>query len=62
MKQCQRYQLAKSLGNIKSDIEEIKTIPICDLFYTVALDNVGPLPETKNGNKYAVVAIVHYSK
>jgi transposase-like protein len=28
----------------------------------VALDTVGPLPETKDGNRYALVAIDHYSK
>jgi hypothetical protein len=26
------------------------------------LDIAGPLPETKNGNRYALVAIDHYSK
>jgi hypothetical protein len=26
------------------------------------MDTVGPLPETKNGNRYALVAIDHYSK
>jgi hypothetical protein len=50
------------LGSIRFSIEEIKTILICDIFYMVALDNVGPLLETKNGNKYALVAIDHYSK
>jgi transposase-like protein len=40
----------------------MKSIDVCDLFYKVALDTVGPLPETKNGNKYALVAIDHYSK
>jgi hypothetical protein len=40
----------------------LKSIPICDLFHTVALDIAGPLPETKLGNKYILVAIDHYSK
>jgi hypothetical protein len=40
----------------------MKNIFVCDLFYRVALDIVGPLPETKNGNRYALVAIDHYSK
>jgi hypothetical protein len=40
----------------------MKSILVCDLFYKVALDIVGPLPETKNGNRYALVAIDHYSK
>ncbi len=62
MKQCQCYQLAKSSENIKYDIEEMKSIHVCDLFYKVALDIVGLLPKTKNGNKYVLVAIDHYSK
>jgi len=40
----------------------MKNIPIYDLFYKVALDIVGPLPKTKDGNKYALVAIDRYSK
>jgi hypothetical protein len=40
----------------------MKNIPIYDLFYTVALDTVGPLRETKDGNRYALVAIDRYSK
>jgi hypothetical protein len=62
VRQCQRCQLAKSLENIRSGIEEMKNIPICDLFYRVALDIAKPLPKTKNGNKYALVTIDHYSK
>jgi hypothetical protein len=59
---CQCYHLAKSLGSIRFGIEEMKNIPVCDLFYRVALDTIGPLPKTKNGNRYALVAIDHYSK
>jgi hypothetical protein len=35
-----------------SDIKEMKNILICNLFYRVAMDNVGPLLETTDGNKY----------
>jgi hypothetical protein len=62
VRQCQHCQLAKSLENIRSGIEEMKSILVCDLSYNVALDTTRPLPETKNGNKYALVAIDHYSK
>jgi len=47
---------------MRSGIEEIKSISIRNLFYHVALDIVGPLPETTNGNKYVFIAINHYSK
>jgi hypothetical protein len=40
----------------------MKNIHVCDLFYRVALDIAGPLPEIKNGNRYGLVAIDHYSK
>jgi len=40
----------------------MKNIHVCDLFYKVALDIARPLPETKNGNRYALVAINHFSK
>jgi hypothetical protein len=47
---------------MRSNIEEMKSILICDLFYHVALDIVGPLPKTTNYNKYVFVAIAHYFK
>jgi len=40
----------------------LKSIPICDLFHRVALDIAGPLPKTKLGNRYILMAIDHYSK
>ncbi len=52
----------RSEGSIRSGDEQWKSIPICDLFYTVALDTAGLLPETKSGNRYILVAIDHYSK
>ncbi len=52
----------KSEGSIRSGDERLKSIPICDLFHRIALDIAGPLPETKAGNKYILVAIDHYSK
>jgi hypothetical protein len=50
------------MGSIKSNAEDLKNIPICDLFYRIALDTRGPLPKTNKGNKYILVAIDHYSK
>jgi hypothetical protein len=47
---------------MKFGIEEMKSIPICDLFYRVAMDITGPLLKTTNGNKYVLVAIDHYFK
>jgi len=62
VRSCQQCQLVKSEGSIRSRDVQMKSIPICDLFYRVALDTAGPLPETKSGNKYILVAIDHYSK
>ncbi len=52
----------KGTGSIRSGDEQLKSIPICDLFHRVALDTVGPLLETKSGNRYILVSIDHYSK
>jgi len=52
----------KSLSNIQSGDEQLKSIHVCDLFHRIALDTTRPLPETKSGNKYILVAIDHYSK
>jgi len=59
---CQQCQLVRSSGSIRSGDEQLKSIPVCDLFHRVALDTAWPLPETKSGNKYILVAIDHYSK
>jgi hypothetical protein len=40
----------------------MKSILVCDLLYKVALDIRDLWLETKNRNKYALVAIDHYSK
>jgi hypothetical protein len=53
-------QMHSDLGH--SGDEALKSIPVCDLFYKIALDTAGPLPETKSGNRYILVAIDHYSK
>jgi hypothetical protein len=50
------------MGSIRLDVEDLKNIPICDLFYKVTFDIGGPLPETNKGNKYILVAIDHYFK
>jgi hypothetical protein len=42
--------------------KQLKNIPMCDLFYKVALGTAGPLSKIRSGNKYILVAINHYSK
>jgi hypothetical protein len=59
---CQQCQMVRRMGTIRSEDEELKSIPVCDLFYRVTLDTAGPLLETKSGNRYILVAIDHYSK
>jgi hypothetical protein len=59
---CEQCQLVRSSGSIRSGDEQLKSIPVYDLFHRVALDIAGPLPETRSGNKYILVAIDHYSK
>ncbi len=52
----------KNERSIRSGDERLKNILICDLFHRIAFDTASPLPETKAGNKYILVAINHYSK
>jgi hypothetical protein len=40
----------------------MKGINVCELFYMVVMDIVGPLLEIKSRNKYILVAIYHYLK
>jgi hypothetical protein len=54
--------MVRKVGIICSEDEELKSIPICELFYKVVMDIVRPLPKTKLGNKYILVAINHYLK
>jgi hypothetical protein len=54
--------MVRKLGNIHYEDEELKNIPVCELFYRVVMDTAGPLPETKVGNKYILVSINHYPK
>jgi len=62
VRMCQQCQMVRKVGSICSEDEELKSILVCELFYRVVMDTIRPLPETKSGNKYIVVAINHYSK
>jgi len=62
VKICEKCQLVREFGNMRSNNEEMKSIPICDFFYCVMLDTTKPLLDTKDGNKYVLVTINHYSK
>ncbi len=55
-------KMVKRTGIIKFDVKEFKSIPIHDLFYMITLNTNGLHLKTKNGNKYILVAIDHYSK
>jgi hypothetical protein len=50
--------MVKKVGNIRIEDEELNSIPVCELFYRIAMDILRRLPETK----YIMVAIDHYSK
>ncbi len=54
--------MVRSMGSIRFEDKKMKSIHVCELFYRVALDIARPLPKTKTGNKYILVAIDHYSK
>ncbi len=62
VKAYEKCQLAKQNHKLKSNVEGMKNILVCDLFDCVALDIVGLLPQTSIGNKYVLVVVDHYSK
>ncbi len=62
VRMCQQCQMVRSMGRMRSEDEEMKNILVYELFNQVILDTTGPLPETKSGNKYIIVALDHYSK
>jgi hypothetical protein len=47
---------------MRLDVEDLKSISVCNLFYKVALDIARSLPKANDGNEYILVAIHHYSK
>ncbi len=54
--------MVRKVGSICCEDEELKSIPICELFYKIVMDIARPLPETRLGNKYILMAINHQSK
>jgi hypothetical protein len=62
VKACKECQMVKCINNIRSNLEDLKNILICDLFYKVALDIAKSFPKIERGNKYILVIIDHYSK
>jgi hypothetical protein len=54
--------MVKWTSSIRSNIEELKNIHVCDQFYKVTLNITRLLPETNSGNIYILVAIDHYFK
>jgi hypothetical protein len=54
--------MAKQFKSMKFGIEEMKNVIVCDMFYHVAFDTIGPVLETTIGNKYVLMASDHYSK
>ncbi len=54
--------MVKRVGSMCSKDEEMKSIPVCEVFSGVVIDIARPLLETKLGNTYMLVAIDHYSK
>jgi hypothetical protein len=62
MKACHHCKMVKRTWIIKIDVKELRDIPIHNLFHMITWYTISLLLETKNGNKYILVAIDHYSK
>lgn len=55
-------QLVKRIGKVRLELKKLKNISIWDQFFRKVLDTIKPLPKTKHGNIYVMVAIDHYLK
>ena len=42
--------------------QPLHPIPVGDPFYQIGIDFVGPLPATKNGNRYIITAMDYLTK
>jgi len=42
VKVCQQCQMVRRMGSIRFEDEELKSIPVCDLFYKTTMDTAGP--------------------
>jgi hypothetical protein len=56
---CDKCQLTKQIGNLRSSVEGMKSILVCDLFYHVTLNTAGPLPKMFISNKYVLIVVDH---
>lgn len=62
VKNYKECQLVKHMVNIWSNVENLKSKPLSDLFLKVVLDTIGPFPKKEAKNKYIIIVIDHYSK
>jgi hypothetical protein len=46
VKACKECQQVRQTGSIRPNVEDLKYIPICDLFYKITLDTTRPTRET----------------
>jgi hypothetical protein len=47
VKMCRQCQMVRKVGSIRFENGKLKNIPVCELFYRVAMDTVRLLPKTK---------------
>ena len=59
-KRCDKCQRTNRV--LKRPRAELHPIPVVKVWHRVGIDLVGPLPETKNGNKYIITLSDYFSK
>ena len=60
---CKRCEECQRTNHIhQKPRSELHPIPMTKVWHRVGIDLVGPLPETKKGNKYIITLSDYYSK
>ncbi|PNH02154.1 Pro-Pol polyprotein [Tetrabaena socialis] len=60
VRDCKLCDRANAVGNVRP--AALHPLPVMGPFYRWGVDLAGPLPLTKQGNVYVMIAIEHYSK
>ena len=60
VRQCAQCDRVKATFNMKHD--RMKPLPLFGLFYRFSVDSAGPFAPSKEGYKYVIVIVEHFSK
>ena len=59
---CQNCDRCQRTNQLQKPRSELHPIPVTKVWHRVGIDLIGPLPETKAGNKYIITLCDYFSK